>query len=69
VRPVVKYVGDLNMLGDAEGKVHVGEAVARVHGERAHDGSGDDALILPPEPENALEESIPLLDAEHVLRC
>ena len=33
-------------FGDAEGQVHVGEAVAVVDGERAHDGSGDDALIL-----------------------
>ena len=57
------------MVGDAEGEVHVGEPVAAVDGERAHDGSGDDALVLPPEPENALDESIPLLNREHDLRC
>src|SRR5207248_6256120 len=36
-RPVVEYVGDPNMIGDAEGEVHVGEAVAAVDGERAHE--------------------------------
>jgi len=59
----------LSTAGDAEREVYVGERVAAVDGERAHDGSSDDPLILPPEPENALEESFPLLNGEHVLRC
>ncbi len=58
-RPVVEHVGDLDTVGDAEGEVHVGEPVAGVNGERAHDGSGDDALVLPPEPENALDGEHP----------
>jgi len=53
------------MVGDAEGKVHVGEAVAPIYGERAHGGSGDNALILVREPQHALAENIPLLDGEH----
>ena len=64
-RPVVEHIGDRHVVGDAEGEVQVGEAVAAVHGERAHGGSGDDALILLREPQHALAESIPLLDGEH----
>jgi hypothetical protein len=56
------------MVGDAESEVHVGEAVALVHGERAHGGSGDDARIPLREPEHALAESIPLLNGEHSAR-
>src|SRR5436190_237718 len=41
------------------------EAVAGVYGERAHEGSGDDVLILLREHEHALAESIPLLNGEH----
>src|SRR5205823_1212251 len=64
-RPAVEDVGDVLMVGDAEGKVQVGEAVAGVYGERAHEGSGDDVLILLREHEHALAESIPLLNGEH----
>jgi hypothetical protein len=53
------------MVGDAERKVQVGEAVAAVYGERAHDGSGDDAPILLRNPSQALAESITLLRGEH----
>jgi hypothetical protein len=56
------------MVGDAEGEVHVGESVAAVNGERAHGGSGDDALILLRDPQHALAESIPLLNGEHEVR-
>ena len=49
-RPVTEHITDRHMVGDAEGEVQVGEAVAAVHGERAHGGSGNDALILLPEP-------------------
>ena len=45
-RPVVEHVGDRYVVSDGEGEVQVGEAVALVHGQRAHGGSGDDALIL-----------------------
>jgi hypothetical protein len=38
------------VVGDAEGEVQVGEAVAAVHGERAHDGAGNHVLILLREP-------------------
>ena len=64
-RPVIEHVSYQLMVGDAEGKVQVGEAVAPIHGERAHGGSGDNALILVGEPQHALAESIPLLDGEH----
>jgi hypothetical protein len=46
----------------------VGEAVAAVYGERAHGGSGDDALILLREPQRALAETIPLLNGFHQAR-
>jgi hypothetical protein len=49
-RPVIEHITDRHVLGDAEGEVQVGEAVAVVHGERAHGGSGYDALILLREP-------------------
>ena len=49
-RPVIEHVSDRDVAGDAEGEVQVGEAVAAVHGERAHSGSGNDALILLREP-------------------
>ena len=67
-RPVVEYVDDPGTVGDAEGEVDVGEAVAVVDGERADDGSGDDALILLRHPQQAVAESIPLLDGEHGCR-
>jgi hypothetical protein len=41
---------DRHVVGDAEGEVQVGEAVAAVHGERAHGGSGNHVLILLREP-------------------
>ena len=53
------------MVGDAEGQVQVREPVAAVQGERAHGGSGDDALILLRELQHVLAESIPLLNGEH----
>ena len=67
-RPVVEDVGDPNMVGDAEREVDVGEPVGAVDGERAHHGTGDDALIPLRVPEHALDESIALLGAEHAMR-
>jgi hypothetical protein len=49
-RPVLEHISDRDVVGDAEGEVQVREAVAAVHGERAHGGSGNDALILLREP-------------------
>ena len=49
-RPVVEHVSDRHVVGDAEREVQVGEAVAAVHGERAHGGPGNHALILLREP-------------------
>ena len=49
-RPVTEHVGDRHPVGDAEGEVQVGEAVAAVHGKRAHGGSCNDALVLLREP-------------------
>ena len=67
-RPVVEHVRDRHMVGDAEGEVQVGEAVATTQGERADGGSGDDALILLREPEHAVAQRIPLLNGEHDAR-
>ena len=64
-RPVVEHVGHRHAVGNAEGQVQVGEAVAAVHGERPHGGSGNHAFILVREPKQVLAESIPLLDGEH----
>jgi hypothetical protein len=64
---VVEHIRDPNTLSDAEGEVDVGEAVAAAYGERAHDGSRDDAIILLREPEHALAKSIPLLGGEHAV--
>ena len=66
-RPVAKDSSDLHVIGDAERQVHVGEAVALIERERAHDGPGDDALVLLPEAQDALAERIPLFDGEHGL--
>ena len=49
-RPVVEDITDRHVVGDAEGEVQVREAVAAVHCERAHSGSGNDALVLLREP-------------------
>jgi hypothetical protein len=67
-RPVVEDVGDPHSVGDAEGQIQVGEAVGPVDGERPHDGTGDDAIVLLREPEHPLAERIPLLNGEHGVR-
>ncbi len=65
-RPAIEHVNDRHMVGDAEREVQVGEAVAAaLHGKRAHGGSGNDALILLREPEQAIAERIPLLNGVH----
>ena len=66
-RPVVEHIGDRKLAADAEGHVEVGEAVAVVRGERAHDGSGNDTLIRLPKSQHPLAESIALLDGEHLI--
>jgi hypothetical protein len=65
VVPVRENVGDRDMAGYGERQVQVGEAIATVHSERTHDGSGYDAVIGLPEPQHAFAESIPLLDGKH----
>ena len=67
-RPVIEHITDRHVVGDPEGEVQVGEAVAAVHSERAHGSSGNDALILLREPKQTLAESIPLLNGEHEAR-
>ena len=49
-RPVVEPASKPHVVADADGEVQVGEAVAAVHGERAHGGSGNHVLILLCEP-------------------
>jgi hypothetical protein len=49
-RPIIEDLGDRDVVGDAEREVQVGEAIAVVHGERTHGGSGYDAVILLREP-------------------
>ena len=71
-RPGIEHRSDRHVVGDAEGEVHVGEAVAAVGGERAHGGCGDHARILLREPEQLLAERMPLRNGEHeagVYRC
>jgi hypothetical protein len=34
------------VVGDAEGEIQIGEAVAAAHGERADSGCGNHVLIL-----------------------
>lgn len=63
--PVVEHVRDRNRGSDAEGEVQIGEPVGAVDGRRAHDGSGDDALVALREHEHLPPESLPLLHGEH----
>jgi hypothetical protein len=45
-RPVIEHVSDRHVVGDREGEIQVGEAVAAIHGERADGRSGNHAFIL-----------------------
>jgi hypothetical protein len=49
-RPIIENPIDRDVVGDAEREVQVGEAIAFVDCERAHRGSGQDAVILLREP-------------------
>jgi len=64
-RPVVEHLSGRHVVSDTEREVQVGEAVAALNGERAYDGSSDDALIFLREPQQMLPKSIPLLNREH----
>ena len=64
-RPIIENVGDRDVVGDGESEIQVGETITLVDSERAHGGSGYDAVVLLREPEHALAERIPLLDGEH----
>jgi hypothetical protein len=71
-RPGIEHRSDWHVVGDAEGEVQVGEAVAAVGGERAHGGCGNHVLIGLRELEQVLAERIPLRNGEHearVYRC
>jgi hypothetical protein len=63
-RPIVEHVGDPDPVDDAEGEIHVGEAVATVNGKRAHGGPGDDTLVLLRQLEHTPSESVPLRNGE-----
>jgi hypothetical protein len=39
-RPSLENLRDRDAVGDAKGKIQVGEAIAAAHGERTHGGSG-----------------------------
>jgi hypothetical protein len=62
--PVVEHVGNPDAIGDPEREVQVGQVVAGVDGERAHEGSGDDARIVGGEPKHTLAQSIPVRNRE-----
>lgn len=64
-RPVIEHVSDEDAVRDPECEIQVGEAVATVQGERAHGGSGDDALITLGELQHAVAKSAPLFNREH----
>jgi hypothetical protein len=66
-RPVVEHLIDRDGVGDAEGEVEVGEAVAAVDREGTDDGARDDAVIALREPEDPRAERISLLDGEHLV--
>src|SRR5512132_2653649 len=48
----IEHISDKHVVGDNEGEVQVGEAIAAVHGKRAHGGSGNDASHGPAEAAN-----------------
>jgi hypothetical protein len=68
-RPLIEHVSDRHVVGDPEGEVQVGEAVAAVDGERANGGSGNHVLILLREPKQVLAKSLALLNGEHEARA
>jgi hypothetical protein len=63
--PGVENLRDRHAVGDPESEVQVGEAVAGSDSERAHSGTGDDALVFLREPEHSRTQSVSLLDGEH----
>ena len=67
--PVTEYIGYRHVINDAEGEIQIRVAVASVHGERAHCGSGHHALVHYGQPEHVLAQSIPLLNREHNARA
>ena len=60
--------GNRHAVGDGEGQVQVGVAVAAGHRERPHSCSRHDAVVFLREPEQALAEPIALLNGEHEAR-
>ena len=66
--PVVEHVADRHPVGDAEGEVQVGEAVALANRERADKGARNDALIVFRQAHQAVAKSLPLPTREHDAR-
>src|SRR5215218_5233132 len=64
-RPAVKNVRDRHTISDSESEVQVGEAIAVSDSERAHSGSGDDALVFLRELEHSRTQRVSLFDGEH----
>jgi hypothetical protein len=60
-----QHLGDRHLVGYRECEVHIGEAITAVHRERTHYRPGYDAVIGLPEPQDALAQSIPLIDGKH----
>lgn len=66
--PVTEDVGHRQVVGHAEGEVQVGEAVPAVDGKRPHVGSGNHSVVVFREPQQALAQSVALLNGEHAAR-
>ena len=64
-RPVTQHVTNQHAVCNAEGEVQVGEAVAIVKSERAHGGPRNNALVVLRELQQAVAESVALLNGEH----
>jgi hypothetical protein len=65
-RPIIKHLAYRYTVSDAESKVQVGEPVAAtINGERAHNGSGYDPVILLRQVQHTPAKDIPLLNGEH----
>ncbi len=56
---------DRHTVSDPESEVQVGEAVTAAVSERAHSGSGDDALVFLRELEHSRTQRVSLFDREH----
>ena len=60
-----KPKGYVTTVSDPEGEIQVREAIAASDSERAHGGSGDDALVFLRELEHSRAQRVPLFDGKH----